>query len=72
MLEEYREIISILKTSNAHFAKQFEKHNELDNQLENQAEHLTDVDAEKLKKEKLALKDAIYAEILKYKKDNNL
>jgi uncharacterized protein YdcH (DUF465 family) len=72
MLEEYRDIISKLKQENAHFAKQFEKHNDLDNQLENKSEHLTDVEAEKLKKEKLALKDAIYAEILKYKKDNNL
>jgi uncharacterized protein YdcH (DUF465 family) len=72
MLEEYRDIISKLKQENAHFAKQFEKHNDLDNQLENKSEHLTDADAEKLKKEKLALKDAIYAEILKYKKDNNL
>jgi uncharacterized protein YdcH (DUF465 family) len=72
MLEEYRDIISKLKQEDAHFAKQFEKHNDLDNQLKNRAEHLSDVDAEKLKKEKLALKDAIYAEILKYKKDNNL
>jgi len=72
MLEEYRDIISKLKQEDAHFAKQFEKHNDLDNQLENKSEHLTDVDTEKLKKEKLALKDAIYAEILKYKKDNNL
>jgi uncharacterized protein YdcH (DUF465 family) len=72
MLEEYRDIISKLKQEDAHFAKQFEKHNDLDNKLKNESEHLTDVDIEKLKKEKLALKDAIYAEILKYKKDNNL
>jgi uncharacterized protein YdcH (DUF465 family) len=72
MLEEYRDIISKLKQEDAHFAKQFEKHNDLDNKLKNKSEHLTDVDTEKLKKEKLALKDAIYAEILKYKKDNNL
>ncbi len=72
MLEEYREIISILKQENAHFAKQFEKHNALDNELENNASRLTDAEIEKKKKEKLALKDAIYAEILAYKKEHNL
>ncbi len=70
MLEEYRDIITILKQENAHFAKQFEKHNELDDKLENNSEHLTDTEIEKFKKEKLALKDAIYAEILKYKKEH--
>ena len=71
MLEEHRDIISKLKQENAHFAKQFEKHNELDNQLENESKTLTDAEVETLKKEKLALKDAIYAEILKYKQENS-
>jgi uncharacterized protein YdcH (DUF465 family) len=72
MLEEYRDIISKLKQENAHFAKQFEKHNELDDKIDNEAKTLTDAEIEKLKKEKLALKDAIYAEVLKYKKEHNL
>ncbi len=72
MLEEYRDIISELKQKNVHFAKQFEKHNALDDELENKASLLTDAEIEKKKKEKLALKDAIYAEILAYKKEHNL
>ncbi len=71
MLHEYRDVIATLKAEDAHFAKLFEKHNELDNQLENKGEHLTDLEVEKLKKEKLALKDTIYAQIMKFKADNN-
>ncbi len=71
MLHEYRDVITTLKAQDAHFAKMFEKHNALDNQLENSAEHLTDLEAEKIKKEKLALKDKIYAQIMKFKADNN-
>jgi len=71
MLHEYRDVIATLKAEDAHFAKLFEKHNELDNQLENKSEHLTDLEVEKLKKEKLALKDTIYAQIMKFKADNN-
>jgi uncharacterized protein YdcH (DUF465 family) len=71
MLHEFRDVITTLKSQDAHFAKMFEKHNDLDNQLENKAEHLSDLEAEKIKKEKLALKDAIYAQIMKFKADNN-
>ena len=71
MLHEYRDVITTLKEQDAHFAKMFEKHNELDNQLENKGEFLTDLEAEKLKKEKLALKDKIYAQIMKFKEENN-
>jgi len=72
MLEEYRDIISKLKQENTHFAKQFEKHNELDDEIEKNSKNLTDAEIENLKKEKLAIKDWIYAEVLKYKNDNNL
>jgi len=72
MLEEYRDIISILKQKDAHFAKQFEKHNALDDELDNRSNLLTDAEIERKKKEKLALKDAIYAKILQYKKEHNL
>jgi len=71
MLHEYRDVITTLKLEDAHFAKMFEKHNDLDKQLENKAEHLSDFDAERIKKEKLVLKDAIYAQIMKFKEDNN-
>jgi hypothetical protein len=75
MLHEYRDIISKLKVENAHFAKIFDKHNELDDkvtEVEDGREHMSDLDLEKLKKEKLKLKDEAYAMILQYKKDNNL
>ncbi len=71
MLHEFRDVITTLKSQDAHFAKLFEKHNELDNKLENKGDHLTDIEMETLKKEKLALKDAIYAQIMKFKADNN-
>ena len=75
MLHEYRDIISKLKQENAHFAKIFEKHNELDKlitEVEEGREHMDDFELEKLKKEKLKLKDEAYAMIIKYKKEHNL
>ncbi len=75
MLHEYRDIISKLKVENPHFAKIFEKHNELDKivtDVEEGREHMDDFELEKLKKEKLRLKDEAYAMILKYKKEHNL
>jgi len=75
MLHEYRDIISKLKQVNAHFAKIFERHNELDDKIkevEEGREHMDDLELDKLKKEKLKLKDEAYAMILEYKKENNL
>ncbi len=75
MLHEYRDIISKLKQENAHFAKIFEKHNALDDRIkevEEGREHMDELELEKLKKEKLKLKDEAYAMILKYKKAHNL
>ena len=75
MLHEYRDIISKLKQENAHFAKVFEKHNELDdkiNEVEAGREHMDQLELDKLKKEKLRLKDEAYAMILEYKKEYNL
>jgi uncharacterized protein YdcH (DUF465 family) len=75
MLHEYKDIISKLKIENAHFAKIFEKHNELDDlvaKAESGEIALDDLELEKLKKEKLALKDEAYAMILEYKKEHNL
>jgi uncharacterized protein YdcH (DUF465 family) len=75
MLSEYKDIISKLKVENAHFHKIFEKHNELDDKIakaESGEILMDDLELEKLKKEKLALKDEAYAMILKYKKEHNL
>ena len=72
MLSEYRQEISELKQKNAHFAKIFEKHNALDKQVQEAEDgrlHLTDMELEKLKKEKLLLKDEALMMILKYKKE---
>lgn len=71
MLHEYREEISQLKQTNAHFAKIFDKHNELDQKAKDADEgrlHLTHVELEQIKKEKLLLKDEALKLILDYKK----
>ncbi len=69
MLSEYRKEISELKQQNAHFAKIFEKHNELDKMAKDADEgrlHLSDFEIEKIKKEKLLLKDEALKMILDY------
>ncbi len=71
MLHEYRDEISQLKQTNAHFAKIFEKHNELDQKAKDADEgrlYLSDVELETIKKEKLLLKDEALKLILEYKK----
>ena len=75
MLHEYRDEIHELKQNNAHFAKIFERHNELDEivtEVEEGRKHMSDLELEKLKKEKLRLKDEAYKMILEYKKEHNL
>ena len=71
MLHEYRDEISELKQQNAHFAKIFEKHNELDQKAKDADEgrlHLSDLEKETIKKEKLLFKDEALKMILEYKK----
>ncbi|HIP61549.1 MAG TPA: DUF465 domain-containing protein [Sulfurovum sp.] len=73
MLHEYRDEIRELKQSNAHFAKIFEKHNDLDQKTTDADEgraHLSDMELEVMKKEKLLLKDEALMLILKYRKEN--
>jgi len=73
MLHEYRDEISKLKQSNAHFAKIFEKHNELDQKITDFEEgrgHIEDLALETMKKEKLKLKDEAYSIIVEFKKAN--
>ena len=73
MFHENRNVVTKLKVENGHFAKLFEKHNELDDKVtaaENGSDHISDIDCEILKKEKLKLKDEMYAMILEYKKAN--
>ena len=78
MLHEYRDIITHMKeneAANAHFLHIFDKHNMLDDQItkaENGDTPMTDMELEKLKKEKLHLKDEAYSILVKYKKEHNL
>ncbi|WP_349570871.1 YdcH family protein [Azotobacter salinestris] len=63
MFPEYRDLISRLKTEDAHFARLFNAHNELDQRIKNMEAHIkpgTPVEIENLKKEKLGLKDQLY------------
>lgn len=78
MLHEYRDIITHMKeneAANAHFLRIFHKHNELDDQITKAEKFeivLSDIELEKLKKEKLLLKDEAYAILMQYKKEHSL
>lgn len=63
MFPEYRDLITQLKGHNAHFTRLFDKHNLLDQEIKNMEAHIepgSQIEIERLKKEKLALKDEIY------------
>lgn len=71
MFPEFRDLITQLKTEDAHFLRLFDKHNELDQRIKNMEANIelaTQTEIEVLKKEKLHLKDEIYA-ILRKKSD---
>lgn len=64
MFPEYRELITQLKSRDHHFVHLFEQHNAMDQQIQNMEAHIapgTPIEIEVLKKEKLHLKDQIYA-----------
>ena len=68
MFPEYRDLISKLKHKDHHFDRLFEKHNDLDQQIKNMESHIdpgSELEIEKMKKEKLQLKDEIYQILLK-------
>lgn len=61
---EYRELITRLKTENPRFVSLFDKHNALDQKIINMEKGIELADhgeIERLKREKLALKDDLYA-----------
>ena len=71
MFPEYRDLITTLKTTDLHFKTQFDRHNDLDQQIKNLEGNQDHVHAraeeiEALKKEKLALKDALYKLLQKH------
>jgi len=71
MFHEHREIVTELKTTNAHFKKIFDAHNELNDKLEKAeaggVDHIDAMEIERMKKEKLKLKDEVYAMIIDFK-----
>ena len=64
MFPEYRDLITQLKTSDNHFIRLFDQHNALDQKIKNMETHIdpgTQEEIETQKKEKLLLKDQLYA-----------
>ena len=64
MFPEYRDLISQLKTTDHHFMRLFDQHNVLDQKIKNMESSITPATHEEieiLKKEKLLLKDQVYA-----------
>lgn len=71
MFHEYREVVTELKTKDPQFKKIFDAHNDLHDQLdkaeEGGVEHIDSMEIERMKKEKLKLKDQAYAMIMDFK-----
>jgi uncharacterized protein YdcH (DUF465 family) len=68
MFPEYRELITQLKQHDRHFQHLFEQHNALDHQIQNMEKHIlpgTPEEIERLKKEKLHLKDQLHQVLIK-------
>ncbi len=64
MFPEFRDLITQLKSTDHHFTRLFDKHNEIDQQIKNMEARITSgthEEIESLKKEKLQLKDELYA-----------
>lgn len=64
MFPEYRDLITQLKTTDHHFMRLFEEHNALDQKIKNMESRIetgTHEQIELIKKEKLLLKDQLYA-----------
>ena len=64
MFPEYRDLITRLKNTDHHFTRLFDKHNHLDEkitQLVAETGPSADLEIEELKKQKLQLKDELYA-----------
>lgn len=74
MLQEYRDLITKLRTEDNHFARLFNEHNALDSDIQKlESEPQTETRAAEIdakKRKKLQLKDEIYA-ILKAAEGNS-
>lgn len=70
MFHEHRDIVTKLKTSNAHFKKIFDEHNNLHDEIEKLKDRgIDDITLETMKKQKLKLKDEAYFMIIKAKSE---
>jgi hypothetical protein len=70
MFPEFRELITKLKTTDHHFSRLFDKHNDIDDQIKKLEAKIpvgTHDEIENLKKEKLVLKDQLYAILTNHK-----
>jgi uncharacterized protein YdcH (DUF465 family) len=68
MFPEFRDLISRLKSDDAHFSRLFNRHNDLDQEIRNMESGITPATSltiDTLKKEKLKLKDALYVMLKK-------
>lgn len=68
-LPEFRDAIHELKTNNAHFRKLFEAYDAATKEIEHMEErgsNVSDIQAEKMKKNRLALKDELFLILRKY------
>jgi uncharacterized protein len=66
MFPEYRDLITRLKGHDLHFTRLFDKHNALDQQIRNMEAHIepgSQLEIERLKKEKLSIKDQLYSHL---------
>ncbi len=76
MFHEYRDIVTKLKTDDAHFARVFNQHNDLHDEIEKAeaggVSHVDQMHLEKMKKQKLKFKDEAYAMIMNYKQANKI
>ncbi|MBR9727561.1 YdcH family protein [Shewanella intestini] len=69
MFPEYRDLITKLKTTDAHFLKKFDQHNQLDEQIKQQEAHCssdTTPEVKMLKAQKLHIKEEIFHILRKY------
>ena len=68
MFPEYRDLITQLKTTDRHFLRLFDQHNELDQKIKNMEAAISSAsheEIERLKTEKLSLKDQLYSVLKK-------
>ncbi|MCB0882109.1 MAG: YdcH family protein [Thermoleophilia bacterium] len=69
MFHEHRDLITRLKNDDLHFRRVFDEHNDLDERItrmDDRIEVASDQEIEQLKRQKLRLKDELYAIIRRH------